>query len=139
MPTNLHLLTEGEVEDLRRNIAEGLTPTDLQRKLNGLSEVDLVQYDLQRKARIIVCLLAAIREGGFGPAPLECEEHLLHVVAYLRKDNDAIPDQGPEGGWVDDLAEMREAWAEHREIITRFNDWRLKQQSLAGFRPAALN
>ena len=60
-------------------------------------------------------------------------ERLLRVLAYVRKDEDAIPDYTPEG-FKDDQREMRAARVELSGMIQAFKAWPLRHQ-VPGIRP----
>jgi hypothetical protein len=49
------------------------------------------------------------------------------VLAYVRKDVDAIPDYQPEG-FADDQQEIRSAATELSALIQAFKAWRLRYQ-----------
>jgi hypothetical protein len=52
---------------------------------------------------------------------------LLRVLAYVRKDDDAIPDNRPDG-FVDDQQEIRAMLNEMGGLLQSFKMWRLRHQ-----------
>ena len=72
-------------------------------------------------------LLVATEDGSFREGSPAERERLLRVLAYVRKDDDAIPDYRPEG-LTDDQREMRAATVELDGLIQAFNAWRLCHQ-----------
>lgn len=49
------------------------------------------------------------------------------MLAYVRKDDDAIPDTSPNG-FVDDHDLMRMTCAELREVLENFKAWHLSRR-----------
>jgi hypothetical protein len=58
--------------------------------------------------------------------PVSCER-LLRVLAYVRKDDDSIPDYQP-GGFVDDQQEVRKVDNKYHSLLESFKAWRLRHQ-----------
>jgi len=69
----------------------------------------------------------ATEDGSFREGSPAERERLLRVLAYVRKDDDAIPDYRPEG-LTDDQREMRAATVELDGLIQAFKAWRLRHQ-----------
>ena len=124
---SLHLVSGHELQALREALARGALPPDFEAKLTRLAEGDLTQRFLARTSRLFVALLLAARDGSFKEAsPADCER-LLRVLAYVRKDDDAIADYRV-GGFMDDQQEMRMALAELHPLLKSFKAWRLRYQ-----------
>ena len=102
-------------------------PPDFVGKLKRLKEGNLSHHFIEQNCRLFAALLVAMEEGSFregGPAE---RERLLRVLAYVRKDDDAIPDYKPEG-LTDDQREMRATTVELDGLIQAFKAWRLRHQ-----------
>jgi hypothetical protein len=126
-PGALHLVSAHELHELREALARGTLPPDFEAKLVRLAEGDLLHRFLARNCRLFAALLAAARDGSFKEArPADCER-LLRVLAYVRKDDDAIADYRI-GGFMDDQQEMRMALAELHPLLKSFKAWRLRHQ-----------
>ena len=69
----------------------------------------------------------ATEDGSFREGSPAERERLLRVLAYVRKDDDAIPDYKPEG-FTDDQREIRSATVELSTLIQAFKAWRLRHQ-----------
>src|SRR5262249_10942530 len=100
-PTHLHWVTAHELQNLRDKLTMGRVPLDLAAKLNQLSEGDLSHRFIEQNCRTIIALLQAVQEGTFTKANQTEHDRLLRVLAYVRKDDDAIPDYRPDG-FLDD-------------------------------------
>ena len=123
----LHLVGPQELKELREALGRGALPPDLETKLARLAEGDLMHRCLARNSRLIATLLVAARGGFFTEAsPAHCER-LLRVLAYVRKDDDAIADYRI-GGFMDDQQEMRAAMTELEPLLKSFKAWRLRHQ-----------
>jgi hypothetical protein len=123
----LHLVGAPELQELREALARGTLPPDFEAKLARLAEGDLMQRFLARNCRLLVALLLAAQGGSFKEAsPADCER-LLRVLAYVRKDDDAIPDYRV-GGFTDDQQEMRAAMTALHALLKSFKAWRLRNQ-----------
>lgn len=123
--TALHLVTAAEVEQLRGELRRGAVPTDLDAKLHQLLDRDLAHQSLAHACLWFIALLQATFEGAFTAATPQEIELMLQVVAYLRKDEDAIPDLQPNG-YSDDQQEARSAVDRLRSLVLRFKQWRLQ-------------
>lgn len=123
----LHLLTSHDVRDLRDALARGTIPPDLEAKLARLANGDLVERFVEQNCRLFLALLLAAAEGSYrGATPAE-RERLLRVLAYVRKDEDEIPDYKSRG-YFDDQQEVRAAVAELSPLLQTFKAWRLIHQ-----------
>lgn len=125
----LHLVTRFELEDLRRTLTfnRGELPPDLETKLQKLAGQGLGSQMLEHHCRWFAALWIAARQGRFQHSTPEQTERLLRVLAYVRKDEDAIPDYSP-GGFADDQHEVQAAAAELRNLLCAFKQWRLRHQ-----------
>jgi hypothetical protein len=124
---SLYLVTPQELEELRSALARGHVPLDFERKLNGLAGNDLTRAVVEQNCRLFIALLLAAQSGRFEPArPDDCER-LLRVLAYVRKDDDAIADYKPNG-FADDVREVRAAATELSQVLQTFKKWRLCHQ-----------
>jgi len=126
-PALLQWITPHELQSLRDALARGCLPPDFVGKLKRLKEGNLSHHFIEQNCRLFAALLVAMEEGSFregGPAE---RERLLRVLAYVRKDDDAIPDYKPEG-LTDDQREMRATTVELDGLIQAFKAWRLRHQ-----------
>jgi hypothetical protein len=130
----LHLVTAQEIEDLRNKLARGSVPADLETKLKQLARGELGHRFIAQHCQTMIALVEAAQEGSFKEAGrAECER-LLRVLAYVRKDDDAIPDYRADG-FVDDQQEVRSVTAELGPLLQRFKEWRLRHQVPAMWTP----
>lgn len=126
-PSLLHLVSDEEVEALRQAVASGMLPLDFESKLRRLSNQGLLHRFVADGCLAFVRLLIADHSGSFREAAGPDRERLLRVLAYVRKDNDAIADYKP-GGFQDDLQEVRAATSEAAPLLHSFKEWRLRHQ-----------
>ena len=126
-PSHLHLVTAHDLQDLRDALARGHVPADLEAKLIRLAKGDLASRSIERNCRTIIALLQATQEGSFREANREERERLLRVLAYVRKDDDAISDYRQDG-FVDDQQEVREVATDLDSLLQEFKAWRLRHQ-----------
>src|SRR5271167_546893 len=124
-PGYLHLVTAQELQELREALARGHLPPDLETKLNRLATGELIHRSIARNCRCFAELLMAAQDGSFSEARPTDRERLLRVLAYVRKDDDAIPDYKPNG-FVDDQQEVRAAADELGPLLQSFKAWRLR-------------
>jgi hypothetical protein len=126
-PALLQWITPHELEALRDALARGGLPPDFLRKLKRMTDGDLSHHFIEQNCRLFAALLLAKEEGSFREgSPAECDR-LLRVLAYVRKDDDAIPDYKPEG-LTDDQRELRAASVALDGLIRGFKAWRLRHQ-----------
>jgi hypothetical protein len=123
----LHLITAHDVQGLRSALAQGRLPADLEAKLARLAGGNLSDRYVEQNSRLFVALLLAALEGSFIEATPSDRERLLRVLAYVRKDDDAVPDY-LQGGFVDDQQEVRAAATELSPLLQAFKAWRLRHQ-----------
>jgi len=123
----LHLISSHEMQSLRNALIKGALPQDFEAKLRKLANQTLLHRFVEQSCRLFVALLQASYEGSFCEAsPTECER-LLRVLAYVRRDDDVMPDYKP-GGFLDDQQEVRMATAELGPLLQTFKAWRLRHQ-----------
>jgi hypothetical protein len=126
-PSYLFLVTEHELGELRIALAKGNLPLDLEAKLTKLAGGNLGHHFLQQNCQTFIALLLAAQDGSFkGASRAECER-LLRVLAYIRKDDDAMPDYRRDG-FADDQAEVRAVTSEFGPLLQGFKAWRLCHQ-----------
>jgi hypothetical protein len=126
-PALLHWVTAHELEALRETLTRGGLPPDLLRKLGSMTGGDLSGRFIEQNCRLFAALLQATEEGAFREAGRAERERLLRVLAYVRKDDDAIPDYRPEG-FTDDQREVRAVTVELGSLLQAFKAWRLRHQ-----------
>jgi hypothetical protein len=126
-PGLLYLVTAHDVQGLRSALAQGKLPADLETKLARLAGGSLSERYVEQNCRLIVALLQAAQENSFTQATPADRERLLRVLAYVRKDDDAIPDYRPDG-FADDQQEVRSAATELNPLLLDFKVWRLRHQ-----------
>jgi hypothetical protein len=126
-PGLLNLVTGHDVQELRSALAQGRSPADLEAKLATLAGGNLSERYVEHNSRLFVALLLAALENSFTKATPAERERLLRVLAYVRKDDDAIPDYRP-GGFIDDQQEVRAAATELNPVLLDFKVWRLRHQ-----------
>lgn len=120
-------LTVHEVAALDEAVARGCLPQDLVAKLRGLAGGDLSQRFIEQNCQLFAALLLAADEGSFRDLEPAERERLLRVLAYVRKDEDAIPDRFV-GGFADDQREILAATIELGRLLQAFKAWRLRHQ-----------
>lgn len=126
-PGLLYLVTPHDVQGLSSALAQGRCPADLEAKLAKLADGSLNERYVEHNSRLFVALLLAALENSFTKATPAERERLLRVLAYVRKDDDAIPDYRP-GGFIDDQQEVRAAATELNPVLLDFKVWRLRHQ-----------
>src|SRR5438093_2352202 len=90
--STLHLVTHYDLENLRSALAKGILPPDFESKLAGLARQSLLHQFVEQNCRLFVALLLAAQEGSFTATSEADRARLLRVLAYVRKDDDAIAD-----------------------------------------------
>jgi hypothetical protein len=126
-PSALCLVSLHELKALSAALACGALPPDFEAKLTRLAEGDLIHRFLAQNGRLFAALLLAAQDGSFkGASRADCER-LLRVLAYVRKEDDAIPDY-QIGGFTDDQQEMRMAVSQLQPLLSSFKAWRLRNQ-----------
>ena len=126
-PGHLYLVTRQELRDLRAALFRGHVPTDFEAKLVRLAKGDLASRYIEKNCRTIIALLQASQEGAFRDANSVEQEQLLRVLAYVRKDDDAIADC-LANGFADDQQELRQVALNLSARLEEFKAWRLRHQ-----------
>ncbi len=126
-PALLHWVTPNELEALREALARGSLPSDLSGKLESMAGGDLSVRFIEQNCRLFAALLMASAAGGFPDASPAQRERLLRVLAYVRNNEDAIPDYWA-GGLTDDQKEVLAAIVEMGGLLQTFKAWRLRHQ-----------
>lgn len=123
----LRLVNPFEMEDLRAALARGQVPVDLHNKLTTLQRAGLIHHFIEQNSQLLLALLLAVEDGSFRTVTPDERGRLLRVLAYVRKDDDLIPDY-QSGGYGDDHQEVRAALQELAPVIDSFKLWRLRHQ-----------
>jgi hypothetical protein len=123
----LHLVTTHDVQGVRSALAQGRPPADFEAKLARLGGGSLAERYVEQNSRLFFALLLAAQESTFTAANSADRERLLRVLAYVRKDDDGIPDYRPDG-FSDDQQEVRAAAADLGPLLHAFKVWRLRHQ-----------
>jgi hypothetical protein len=126
-PGFLHLVTTHDVQGVRSALAQGRPPADFEAKLARLGGGSLAERYVEQNSRLFFALLLAAQESTFTAANSADRERLLRVLAYVRKDDDGIPDYRPDG-FSDDQQEVRAAAADLGPLLHAFKVWRLRHQ-----------
>src|SRR5258706_16085255 len=132
-PSHLYLVTASELQDLRAALTRGHLPLDFEAKLGRLANGDLRLRSIEKNCRIIIGLLQANLDGAFRQVSPEERERLLRVLAYVRKDDDAVSDWLADG-FVDDQQELQDVTATLNPTLQEFKAWRLRCQVPAMWR-----
>jgi hypothetical protein len=123
----LQWITFHDLEALRNALSRGCLPPDFLGKLRRLAKGGLGDHFVEQNCRLFAALLVATEDGSFLESSAAERERLLRVLAYVGKDDDAIPDYRPDG-FTDDQREMRAATVELSGLIQAFKVWRLRHQ-----------
>ncbi len=123
----LFLVTAHDSKNLAEALSRGMVPADFEAKLRKLANGDLIQRSIERNCRTMISLLQAVREGSFERASSSDCEQLLRVLAYVRKDDDAIADYRSDG-FIDDHREVQAVAKEMVKLLESFKAWRLRHQ-----------
>jgi len=123
----LYMVTDGDLQQMRNAIARGTMPPDFEAKLRKLAAGSLLHRSVEQNCRLFIGLLMAAHDGDFKKADESARDRLLRVLAYVRKDDDAMPDYKPEG-FADDQHEVRAASTELDALLQAFKEWRLRHQ-----------
>jgi hypothetical protein len=124
---SIPFVTRAETKAIGDAIAAGMLPVDFEGKLRSLAGGDILQQNIEKNCRRFISLLQADHEGLFTELTPAQRQHLLEVLAYVRKDDDAIPDYR-HGGYVDDQGQVRGATLDLGPALEHFNLWRLRYQ-----------
>lgn len=126
-PGFLHLVTSHDVAALRNELRRGEAPLDFQAKLSRLSGGDLVHRYVAKHSADFIAVLLAAQDGIFRRISQAEIERVLRVLAYVRKDDDAIPDYRCDG-LIDDQQEVHAAVLELAPLLHAFKAWHLRHQ-----------
>ena len=123
----LHMVTDQDLTDLEMALNRGDVPTDFEAKLRKLAALALLHRSVERNCRLFIALLQAAHEGNFKQMTGSEKERLLRVLAYVRKDDDEIPDYKPNG-FADDQREVHAVTSDLASLLNLFKSWRLCHQ-----------
>ena len=129
------VVTPAEISVLGDALAAGHLPCDFEAKLGALAQGDILHQSVARNCGRFISLLDAERQGLFTGLTTDQRNRILAVLAYVRRDDDLVPDYKP-GGYVDDQEQVRAAVAELGPLLDRFNAWRLRHQVPALWTPS---
>jgi hypothetical protein len=115
------------MEALCHALRTGRAPADLQAKLARLSLEHPMDLYLRRQSELLISLLAAPEAAEFCRLQPDDCRRLLRMLAYVRKDDDAIPDTWA-GGFVDDHDLMRMTCAQLRPALDAYKAWHLSRR-----------
>ena len=121
----LYLVTAEDLQQMRNAIARGTMPPDFEAKLRKLAAGSLLHRSVEQNCRLFIALLMAAHD--FVEADDSERERLLRVLAYVRKDDDAMPDYKSEG-FADDQREVRAVAMELGALLQAYKEWRLRHQ-----------
>jgi hypothetical protein len=125
--TFLVILTPHELRQLDESLQRRIVPLDFESKLNRFARGNLVQRSISKHSFDFIALLLAAYHGGFQEAKTADCERLLRVLAYVRKDDDVIPDYRPDG-LLDDQQEVRAVTTQLGPLLRSFKAWHLCHQ-----------
>ena len=125
--SGLHMVTEQDLKDLEMALNRGNVPTDFESKLQNLATQTLLHRSVERNCRLFITLLQAAHNDDFKQMTDAAKDNLLRVLAYVRKDDDAIADY-KKNGFVDDQREVQAAVADLAILLNSFKSWRLCHQ-----------
>lgn len=121
------MVSNSEMADLRKALDRGEPPQDFTAKLNRMAGADLTANFIEQNCRLFIALLLAAQDGSFDQLSSAQRERVLRVLAYVRKDDDYIPDYRA-GGFSDDQEEVRSAVSQLSPLLRKFKAWRLRHQ-----------
>jgi hypothetical protein len=123
----LCLVSAHDLAALKAALERKHVPEDFEAKLNKLAGGGLLHRAVEQNCRLFIGLIHAANEGTFRQVTKAEKERLLRVLAYVRKDDDAIPDY-KTNGFMDDQREVRAAATELSALLEAFKSWRLRFQ-----------
>ena len=121
------MVTEAEIKALNEALDQGHLPADLRAKLGGLRTDDPRELYLKRQSLLLGSLLMSPAAVAYCRLHPRVGERLLRMLAYVRKDDDVIPDTW-SGGMADDHDLMRLTCRELREVLDTFKAWHLARR-----------
>jgi hypothetical protein len=122
-----HWVSASDLAQLASALGQGCVPPDLEDKLGRLRKGSVGCQFLEKQCGVIIALLRASMDGSFRKTTPAELKRLLWVLAYVRKDEDAIADY-QAGGFADDQEEMRNLTHALQPLLHEFKDWRLQHQ-----------
>lgn len=125
--SHLVLVNQFELEQMRFAIARGALPVDFEHKLRRIAAESLTGRFIEQQCRWFAALLIAVQSGQFRGVDNDRFQQLMRVLAYVRKEDDAIPDYQVQG-LVDDRHEVRLVVVEMQLLIAGFKDWWLRSR-----------
>jgi len=123
----LDMVTKAEMENLCDSLHQGHVPSDLQAKLERLRTDDPKEFYLKQQSLLLMSLLMSPAAQSYCTLRPNVCERLLRMVAYVRKDDDAIPDTWADG-MADDHDLMRMTCTELRAALDTFKAWHLSRR-----------
>jgi len=123
----LEMVTKAEMESLCDSLHQDHVPADLRAKLDRLRTDDPKELYLKQQSLLLASLLMSPAARDFCSLRPNVCQRLLRMLAYVRKDDDAIPDTWP-GGMADDHDLMRMTCTEYREALETFKAWHLSRR-----------
>lgn len=112
---------------MAHGLRRGALPLDFESKLCRLRGGNLTERFVEQTSRLIFELLLAHEQGLFREITSADRARLLQVLAYIRKDEDAVPDYQRDG-YKDDAQEIRAVEAHLQQLLKKFKTWRLRHQ-----------
>lgn len=126
-PSALYVVSSQDVRELDNALGRGGLPADFDWKLCRLREGNLTEQYVEQNSRLIFELLLAKEQGLFRELNVADRARLLQVLAYVRKDEDVVPDYQRDG-YKDDAKEIRAVEADLQHLLKVFKIWRLRHQ-----------
>ena len=126
-PSALYVVTSHDTQDLEKALERGALPVDFERKLCRLGGGNLTERYVEQNSRLVFQLLLANQQGLFRELSSASRARLLRLLAYIRKDEDLVPDYQRDG-FKDDAQEIRAAEADLQPEWKAFKGWRLRHQ-----------
>lgn len=123
----LQMVTQAELEAFEDALKRGHLPGDLMDKLDELQTDQHRDFYLKQQSLLIGRLLLAVSAQEYAHVSPHEGEKLLRILAYVRKEDDLIPDSWP-GGMTDDHDLMRLTCAEMSGVLQKFKAWHLARQ-----------
>ena len=117
-------------------LKRGHLPGDFMDKLEQLQTDQHRDFYLKQQSLLIGRLLLAASAQDYAQVSPRDGERLLRMLAYVRKDDDMIPDSWP-GGMTDDHDLMRLTCAEMSEVLRRFKAWHLSRRVPSLWEPSS--
>ncbi len=126
-PSGLYVVTPREICELGEAFSAGHLPSDLEAKLSRLAEGNLLERYVAQSCRLLISLVMAQEQGLYNELSPADREQVLRTLAYVRKDEDVIPDYWPDG-FRDDAQEIRKLDSNLSGKLQRFKHWHLRNR-----------